>query len=291
MRWLRRGVAALRNVDSSRIARHVRLTTKSTYHRVFVRHRGAKKILFVVGCQRSGTTLLNSIFERDPRTSVYDEQGSAVSRDSGAKLRLKSLDEVADIIARDPASVIVLKPLVESQNILELLDRFEDAVGVWIYRHYSDVAASYVRKWNDDRSIGDLRSIVEDRDDWRNEKITSRVRKAVIEHFDDRMAPHDASALYWFVRNSHFLELDLAREDRVVLCRYEDLVRRPRDEIARLYGLLQLAPPRQATTKGVHGRSVNKGSDVTLSAPIDAMCADLLAEMDALRQRRPSTLA
>lgn len=284
-------VAALPNVDSSRIARYLRLTAKSMYHHVLVRHQGTKKILFIVGCQRSGTTLLNSIFERDPRASVYDEQGSAVSRSSGAKLRLRSLDEVADVIARDPAPIVVLKPLVESQNILELLDRFEDSVAVWIYRHYADVAASYVRKWNDDRSVSDLRSIIEDRDDWRNEKVTPTVRKTVIEHFDDRMAPHDASALYWFVRNSHFFELDLARDDRILLCRYEDLVRRPRDEVARLYNLLQIPPPRQATTKDVHRRSVNKGADVMQSAPIDALCADLLAEMDVMRRRRRGTLA
>jgi hypothetical protein len=251
------------------------------YHRLSPR-RSVQKIVFIVGCQRSGTTLLNNIFDRDWRTSVYKEQSRLSSRDSDKGLRLNPLDEVAAAIAADPAPIVVLKPLVESQNIPELLDYFEGSKAVWLYRRHTDVASSYVRRWND-RSITDLQSIVNDRNDWRNERVSKDVREIVTAHFSEHIAAHDASALYWFSRNRHFIDRGLGSDERVTLCRYEVLVQQPRDEIARLYDFVDVPLPATSLTDRIHARSVQRGSSVNLSESVDALCTALLNRLDDMR--------
>lgn len=281
-----RSISGIRPVTLARAGRAVRLTAKSLYQRTALRSDEAKKIMFIVGCQRSGTTLLSSIFERDLRTSVYREQSRLSSRDPDRQLRLNPLDEVAADLEADPARIIVLKPLVESQNVPELLDHFDGSRAVWLYRRHTDVAASYVRRWHD-RSIKDLRSIVRHRDDWRNERVSSEVRDIVRTHFSERMAPHDASALFWFSRNRHFIERALHSDERVTLCRYEALVGQPQEEIARLYDFIDVPLPATALTEGVHTHSVQRGSSVNLSEPLGVLCADLLERLDALRAVQP----
>lgn len=274
-------LSSLRDVSYARVRQGLRSTTKSVYHRLPPR-RSVQKVVFIVGCQRSGTTLLNSMFDRDWRTSVYKEQSRLSSRDSDKGLRLNPLDEVATAIAADPAPIVVLKPLVESQNIAELLDYFEGSKAVWLYRRHTDVASSYLRRWND-RSISDLRSIVNDRNDWRNEHVSQDVREIVTAHFSEHMAAHDASALYWFSRNRHFIDRRLGSDPRVTLCRYEVLVQRPRDEIARLYEFIDVPLPARSLIDRVHTRSVERGASVTLSESVDALCTALLNRLDDMR--------
>jgi hypothetical protein len=271
----------LRGITYPRVRQRLRSVTKSMYHRLPARS-SVQRIVFIVGCQRSGTTLLNSIFDRDWRTGVYKEQSRLSSRDSDKGLRLNPLDEVAAAIAANPAPIVVLKPLVESQNLPELLDYFQGSKAVWLYRRHTDVAASYVRRWND-RSISDLRSIVYDRNDWRNERVSPEVREIVRAHFSEGMAPHDASALYWFSRNRHFIDRGLDSDPRVTLCCYEMLVEHPRDEVARLYDFIDARLSTTSLTDHVHARSVQRGSSVTLSESVDALCTALLNRLDDIR--------
>ena len=52
-----------------------------------------KTVLFIIGCQRSGTSLMINIFKRDLNTAVYGEFSDLTV--SGAdRIRLRPLDEV-----------------------------------------------------------------------------------------------------------------------------------------------------------------------------------------------------
>src|SRR5262245_40086875 len=98
---------------------------KAVYHLAkFDRHQ-AKTVLYILGCQRSGTTLMNEIFERDLNTKVYAEQCKLTSNDVPKRLRLNPLSSVKTVLDQDRAPLVILKPLVESQNIIQLLDYIE----------------------------------------------------------------------------------------------------------------------------------------------------------------------
>ncbi len=155
-----------------------------------------KTVFFIVGCQRSGTALLTRIFESDWHTKVYREVSRLSLETSPRLLRLKPLDEVEALLNEDKAPLIVLKPLVESQNILKLLDHFEGSKALWIYRHYKDVTASHIKKWGNYNSINDLKAIVEARpNSWRYENISDEIRDIVLQYFAEDIKFYDAFAL------------------------------------------------------------------------------------------------
>jgi hypothetical protein len=157
-------------VNLTRTGQQLRRVAKRPYHVVRRRQAGPPRVLFILGCQRSGTTLLTRIFDHDWQAKVYDENSALSSRDVPKQLRLNPLPEVASMFADDRASLIVAKPLVERQNAVQLLDAIENSRAIWLYRHFEDAAASHVQKWGPGHSMRNLRSIVEAvPHDWRNE--------------------------------------------------------------------------------------------------------------------------
>ncbi|MCC6456096.1 MAG: sulfotransferase domain-containing protein [Caldilineaceae bacterium] len=252
----------------------------------------AQTVLFIVGCQRSGTTMMTRIFEQDLNTKVFAETSRLSSLDQPKRLRLNPLDSVKRVIEQELAPIVILKPLVESQNIPELLDYFEGSKAIWLYRQYKDVAASYVEKWGEGHSAKDLRVIVEQRpNDWRPEHLPESVVQIVREHFSEEMNSHDASALYWYVRNSLFFSRRLDSDPRVMLCKYEVLAASPVEALQQIYQFIGHEFPGEGIASMVHEASVSRGQDIRLSPEIDCLCCELLQQLDntfSLRSVRAS---
>ena len=145
----------------------------------------SKKILFIVGCQRSGTTMMSEVFELDLRAKVYGEF-SKLSSEDYLGIRLNPLSSVEKVVKKQRAPLIVLKPLVESQNLTKLLSFFPGSKALWMYRHYKDVARSNLNKFGESNGIKDLRPIIlnEDRN-WRSEFVPDTVRHEVAKYFSE----------------------------------------------------------------------------------------------------------
>jgi hypothetical protein len=100
-----------------------------------------KRIVFIFGCQRSGTTLMQQIFDKDFNTKVYGEFDAKVYGEysetgrsaNGKHFRLKPLEEVKAVMDRDRARLIVAKPIVETQNALKLLAYFPGSKALFMY--------------------------------------------------------------------------------------------------------------------------------------------------------------
>ena len=89
-------------------------------HRLFVPRASEKSVLFIVGCQRSGTTVMRRILETDLNSKTYGEY----SKLSSNGIRWRSLEWVKNEFDKEKAPFIVSKPLVESQNVPAILDYF-----------------------------------------------------------------------------------------------------------------------------------------------------------------------
>ena len=238
------------------------------------------KILFIVGCQRSGTSLMNRIFTRNLKVSVYRESSRLSSRDA-EKLRLNPLNEVKCAIAKNKAPLIILKPLVESQNILKLLTNFPNSKALWMYRNYKDVAKSNPKRFGANRGILDLKAILEkDRDSWRAEKASDYVHSVVTKYFSEDMSIYDATALFWFARNQLFYELSLEQNSEVFLCRYEELVADPIEMMKNIYQFLSINFKEIKKIAEVHSKAVGKGDEIELSSAIDRLCHELQEKLD-----------
>ncbi len=258
-------------------------SVKKIYNLSRFNRKYKKTTLFIVGCQRSGTTLMYQMFERDLNAKVYGEFSKLSSHDLKNKIRLNSLDLVKNVIDRDRYPLIVLKPLVETQNTLQLLNFFEDSKALWMYRHYKDVVASNLKKFGIRSGINDLQPIVaNDRQNWRVENMSDNVRSTILKHFSEDMNPYDAAALFWFVRNSLFFELQLDTNPNVKICRYKDLVTNPTTIMEEIYKFLEQDFPGNKIVKSVHHSSIGKGKNVTLSTEIDHLCQELWNKLNAV---------
>jgi hypothetical protein len=243
-----------------------------------------QRILFILGCQRSGTTLMQQLFDADPGAAVYGEFSRITRTAKTPNVRLRPLEEVRRIIERDPARLVVAKPICETQNALRLLGFFPEAKALFLYRHYAAVAASNLKEFGERNGIQNLQPIVAgDAANWRAEGVPPDVRALVQARYREDMQPHDAAALFWYVRNRFFFDLGLDRHPAVLPLRYEDLLR---DPAAVMQGIYRFAGA-PFTGRGLAlVRPEPPGRKrVSLSPDIEELCAGLLERLDAAREK------
>ncbi|HSL47029.1 MAG TPA: sulfotransferase domain-containing protein [Anaerolineales bacterium] len=256
------------------------VVSKELYQLKRFKRPDTRSILFILGCQRSGTSLMTRIFHRDWNTKVYFEDSNLSVRAGDEKLRLKPLPLVKELIEQERFPLIVLKPLVETQNAPQLLEYFPDSRAIWMYRHYKDVADSNLRKFGRDNGIRDIRYIAENRrDDWRVENVPERIRKIVLTYFSETMNPYDAAALFWYVRNSLFFELGLDSHPRVMICQYDELINHPKRTLQKMYAFANRPYAGDHILKMIHSSSLGRGRQATLSPEIERLCEELWDRM------------
>lgn len=245
-----------------------------------------KLITFIVGCQRSGTSLMNRIFEKDFGTKVYGERSKLSSLDLEKRLRLNPLDLVKRDLEKDKVGLVILKPLVESQNIVDLLNYFPGSKSLWMFRGYKQVVSSNLKRWGMRNGINNLRPIVkEETNNWRSQRVSTETRSLICKYFHEDMNPYDAAALFWLARNRLFFELDLQRNPNITLCKYEDLILHPHTTMRKVYAFLGKNYPSDRIVSMVNANSLGSGKEVWLSPDVENLCSNMLDDLD--RAYRP----
>lgn len=240
------------------------------------------KLLFIFGCQRSGTTLLSRIFERDWFAKSFREV-SSINRDNEEnRIRLKSLPEVKEIVEQRPARLTVVKPLVESQRAIEFLEFFPGSKALWIYRHYRDVSASNITRFGLNNGIDDVSQLLTaPPENWRSEFVPRDVYETLEKYFSESMNPYDAAVLFWYARNSLYFELGLHKNPDVMLCRYESLVQSPELVVPAIYEFANCPFPGPSIIRQIHSRSVKKGHSIELTPRIVELANGMLDRLNA----------
>jgi len=217
-----------------------------------------KKIVFIIGYQRSGTTLLLNIFDKDLRSKIFPEFSKLSNKDKN-KIRLNPLYDVKNIIEKQKANLIVIKPLVETQNILNLINYFKNSYAIFLFRNYLDVANSNLNKFGIKNGIKNLNPIIENQsNNWRSERVSEKTKNIIDKYYDENMSPFDAAALFWYVRNILFYELNLAVNKRILLCNYEYMVNNPKIVIKNIYKFIGYNYPRNNLVNKIFNSSVGK---------------------------------
>jgi len=264
------------------LSKRARTVSKRVYQSVRWRGLERPKILMIVGCQRSGTTLMSRLFDADRDCRVFGEFSvlSAVGKDG---IRLNPLPDVAAVVSRVPAPLVVMKPLVETQRLRTLLNYFPHAKGLFMYRRFADVASSDLKKFGARNAIDNIRPIAQgDTHNWRSAGASSAVRAQIAHFFSEDMNPNDAAALFWYARNQLYYDLDLPGHSEVMLCRYEHLATEPAAVLQRVYHFAGVACPDLTHTRQVHSSSVSKGKSLELLPEVRALCEQLQERLDTL---------
>jgi len=265
---------------STRILDEILIRYKNFYIKFGNGHSNEKKILFIFGCQRSGTTLMTKIFNRDLNSKVYEEHSILSSLDINRK-RLDPPNMVREKLQENRASLFVLKPLVESQNCNSLLEEYPNSKGLWMFRNYNDVINSNIKKFGIKNGIKDIKPIVDNtKNNWRSEQVSEETKTIIRKFYNENMNPYDAAALFWVVRNRIFFEKNLDKNQRIKKCRYDDLVLNPSKVMKSIYQFLNLSYPGRTCTIGIHSNSIGKGKKIHLTPEVEKICQDLLVKFE-----------
>ncbi|MBH07771.1 MAG: hypothetical protein CMP71_01550 [Flavobacteriales bacterium] len=187
-----------------------------------------KKIIWIFGCQRSGTTFLQKIFEKDLNSKVHGEFSILTIGEN--KTMLKDKLEIKKIIENQNGKYIVIRSLFESDNAIELLDIFSNSIGVWVFRKSEEVVNSMIEKWNS--KFFDISKKVESdlNGDWRIKKDL----KFILDKFDENNLA-ESYGKYWALRNSIAIDKKYFDDDRFVFIDYESLSKKPKNEVSRIF--------------------------------------------------------
>jgi hypothetical protein len=252
--------------------------------RQFLKYRPGepKDVLFIVGCQRSGTSMIHHLFRLDWDAVTYDEWSPLSVLEGREPLRWRPLDQVKARIMADRAPFVVCKPLVETQVLPEILAAFPGAKAIWMYRDFRDVASSSLQYFGEQVGHGDLGPILEeDDDDWRSWNLGAEARDTVRRLHGSDLGAADAAALFWYARNSLYFSLGLDADPRVALCRYGELVTEPARIMRDAYRHVGRPYPGDRIVADVFGGSKGKGRGVALTEPVAELCGAMLERLDA----------
>lgn len=237
-----------------------------------------KTPLFVLGSQRSGTTMLMKVLEKSRYMRVFQEHSRRAFQ---GNFRLMPPEVIRGLIDASHAPAVVFKPLCDAHLTDQLLETYAPAKAVWIFRDYHDVANSAVNKWN--THLKDvMRDISEgnwDALDWRGERLGEENIALVRRLYSPEMTPQEAASVQWYLRNQFYFALGLDENPRVLLMRYEDLVLEPEAEIRRLFDFVDV-PFEPQIIADVTDRSIGKGSNLELSPAIEHVCAGMLQRLN-----------
>ena len=262
--------------DEHLIARRVRSTVKYLARSIVPAPRDQRRVVLIFGCQRSGTTMLQqTLFDRSWRVFILEEHDRRLVGDDPDPEETDWEEDtlVFRRIHRLPFEVVAVKPLVESYRATALVKAAGQASGIWMLRHYLDVARSNLKRFGLGNAHRDLEPFrVPDSADWRCRGATAETRQTVNELLREGLEPLDAAALFWWTRNRLYFDQRLEEDDRIKILRYERVGSCPEEVIRSLSDYIGVSLPIHST---VHRIRTRQADDVVneLNPAVEGLCA------------------
>ena len=263
-----------------KLSREIVVKKKKIYQ-LFKSYPKQKNILMITGCSRSGTTLMHRIFENDMNTKSYGEVSRLTFPEPEKRFRLLPEEMMQQEIEKEKSSFVVIKFTTELQNAMKLLNYFNDSKLVFMFRYYKDSIASHIFQFGRDNGIKNIRPIYEDDpNDWKSEGASDDVKKLVKKHFSEDMNPYDAAAIFWIARNRLFYELEMDKDPRIKMCRYEDLIESPKDVIESLYRFSNQTFPGEKIFSEIHPKALGRGKGVEFNPEIEQLASEMMQKLE-----------
>jgi hypothetical protein len=255
--------------------RWIKLAGKYSRRSEYVNLDNATKPVFVVGCQRSGTTMLVNTLGRSPEISTYHEGDKRAFDD---EYRLISDDFVKRLIYESHKPIVIFKPINDSQHTDRLLKLNANAKAIWIFRVYQDVINSAVKLWGE-KQKGIIYGI--SRGYYKRpghlaigERIAPETHDLIKHLCRNDLSSQDGAALIWYLRNVIYFDLNLQNNNRVLLYKYEDLVTKPQEHFRRVFDFIgcDFSPE---YVEDIHARSIRKNDLPLIDPEIKFLCDSL----------------
>lgn len=231
--------------------------------------------VFIMGCGRSGTTLMLDIFHSDIRIEALGENNPKVAN----KIFKLEYSKIHGTINQSKAQIIALKPILNSFDARKLISEYNGSVIFWLIRDYKDMVSSSLIKFGDKVANYMKELVVNNRgDNWLSQGIpistVTRIRKLNIQ----QLKSQDWMALIWWSVNHTILIDDLKSFDRFHLIKYESFVQNHEFYLKKMYRIMKMNP-KQLSKFRVHSGSIGKGVDIRIDKDIEKMCKELMIKL------------
>lgn len=192
----------------------------------FLSFGSPEHVIWIFGCQRSGTTFLENIFRHDLNSSVFGEFSELTI--GHRKTTLKDNRLIKKVVLSKNAKYTVIRPLYESDNANDLLDLFSGSVGVWCFREPIAVVDSMMRKWGN--QFFEISKEVESntKDYWRLEEKIKFISQSAQGNIAEQYAQ------FWLLRNKIPFDLGLHKNSKYFFLDYNTLISNPREAIKNI---------------------------------------------------------
>jgi hypothetical protein len=234
------------------------------------------KPVFILGKQRSGTTMLMRAFHRHPDMLVYDEH-----RDNAAFLdyRIRSAETVRTLLVEAHFPAVCMKPICDSHRISELRKEFPEAHIIWLYRDFKDVANSSLRKF--DAATRAIRLVCTGGagGGWFREGISPRIGEVLRETWRPGLSDFELACLVWWARNQLVLESGLHGRPGFTLLKYEALASAPPAMLRWLFQRLGMRYS-EGVERGITARSIGRHPAPAIDQRVLELCRSTQARLD-----------
>ena len=263
--------------------------------------------VFILGCQRSGTTICQNVFAEAKNTSVFREGNKEAMTDGW---RLRSDVDIEALIDRQKSRLIIFKPINDSQSALQMLARFDNSSVIWIYRGFCDTVNSAVARWGCAQrdmvvwigealgkygSLEEAMPVIAGKPSFAvyAENMSPETCRLLIEWTRIPISEHTGAAIMWYLRNQLFFEQGLENNERSLLVSYEKFVQHPDEQLRRMCRFLNTRNVKKLAG-GVFSTSVGRDIMPDISPGVLHACEELLAKLDQVEQSagsQPSRLS
>lgn len=237
------------------------------------------RMALVLGCQRSGTTMLIELLGRSSFIFSYGEMDAPIM---DRKCRIADNDQIEKTLRKSPAHVVAVKPICDSQWANRLLNDFANSKIIWLYRDFNDTINSSHKKFSGQLNRMEWFSNSEwDRLGWRVENIKKDhpVIRLLQELFHVGATREDAVGLMWALRTGLFFEEKLNSNKRVMLMKYESLVTKPGKHVSDVCRFLNIEFENKLVAD-VRASSISKNPAPVLHPKVRKLCEELQDRLD-----------
>jgi len=245
-------------------------TRKSIWRQLYNPQHETRPV-FLVGCGRSGTSMLVKQLNRSWQVELYHEDNPAAFK----QYRLREFSVLDALVERSKAPAVVFKPILSTTQTPQLLARFPDIRIVFPYRHYNDVVNSSLKKFGVENRINHVRSwMADDFGEFAVAPPPEATKALVRRLWRPDLNPESGAALYWLFYNQLFYDMGLDKNERAFLIEYETLVNEPRAQFIALTHFLGLKFEERMIT-GIFASSVGRDNAPAIDPTIQAECEAL----------------
>lgn len=246
---------------------------KYVFHTMFP-YKGDSTPVFIGGEQRSGTNFLTNVLNRCKQSECYLESDDKAFDN----YVLRDISVIRKLINESKAQVTVFKPICDSQNFQMLLNEFPNGRVIWTYRHYNDVINSSLKNFKEHRKYLYYMLYEPEVAGWRLQNVTADDLKLVQHYYDQGIDDSSSRALIWYLRNLLFFQQGFDTNDKVILTRYEKLVKDPVNYFKHIYRFLNI-PDNPKASKIAFSSSIGKNQPPKIHPEIQDLCETLINRM------------